>query len=303
MTLRINDELRTLCLNNGIARNISPDYTGGIGSTATMKVYTGTQPASANNAATGTLLVTVNLPATVDTTSLTGSAISASPITLQKYGTWQATITTSGTAGWFRIEKADTSVERLDGSISTSGGGGDLIVNTTTFSSGATFTVSSVALTSVLANGNLKRSDWEAIAVAGIDSTNVFRSPLVYDRLAIYSGTVAGSANDAISNTVLCTIILPSTFLNTASSSQRTIANGPWTGTVVASGTATFFRCYYSAIGDDGVSSIADTIDRPRLQGTITTTGGGGIMELDSTTLTSGGSIQVSSFTVQQPAS
>lgn len=94
----------------------------------TIKIYTGTQPATANDSASGTLLATFTLadPAF--------SAASAGVATL--LGTPRTTTgVAAGTAGWFRAADS-TGATVFDGSITTSGGGGQLILNTTTVSVG-----------------------------------------------------------------------------------------------------------------------------------------------------------------------
>lgn len=94
----------------------------------TIKIYTGTQPATANDSASGTLLATFTLadPAF--------SAASAGVATL--LGTPRTTTgAAAGTAGWFRAADS-TGATVFDGSITTSGGGGQLILNTTTVSVG-----------------------------------------------------------------------------------------------------------------------------------------------------------------------
>lgn len=94
----------------------------------TVKVYSGSQPASANDAATGTLLATFTLadPAF--------SAASSGVATL--LGTPRTTTGASaGTAGWFRAADS-TGATVFDGSITVTGGGGQLTLNTTTVSVG-----------------------------------------------------------------------------------------------------------------------------------------------------------------------
>lgn len=66
-----------------------------LGSSATLKVYTGTPPASCEAAVTGTLLATITIPADPFTAASGGS------VTLQ--GTWTTTAVATGTAGYVRL--------------------------------------------------------------------------------------------------------------------------------------------------------------------------------------------------------
>jgi hypothetical protein len=109
-----------------------------------IKIYSGTQPASANDAPTGTLLVTI----TVNGTSQGISFNEASNGTISKNPTevWSGTAVASGTAGWFRLQTyGDTESlsevdERIDGAIATSGA--ELNMSNTYIASGAVQTIS-----------------------------------------------------------------------------------------------------------------------------------------------------------------
>lgn len=95
----------------------------------TIDIRTGAQPALATDAATGTLLATL---------TLNDPAFGAAAAGVATLSTAPAVTTTglaAGTAGWFRA-KDSTGATVLDGSVSASGGGGDLALNTTTISVG-----------------------------------------------------------------------------------------------------------------------------------------------------------------------
>lgn len=110
--------------------------TGGAG---VIEIRTGTQPASADSAATGTLLVTVTLsdpafgPASNGTASLAGVPLSGTAVA-------------DGTAGWFRMLNGSGQTV-LDGSVSVTGGGGDLQLSTTTITTGLTVEITSGTVT------------------------------------------------------------------------------------------------------------------------------------------------------------
>jgi len=105
-----------------------------------LRVYTGSQPASADIAATGTLLAvfTLNDPAF--------GAAAAGTATLSVAPALSTTGVAAGDAGWFRIIDS-TGATVLDGSVTASGGGGDLIVSTITVSIGLTLQLTSGTIT------------------------------------------------------------------------------------------------------------------------------------------------------------
>lgn len=91
----------------------------------TVKIYTGAQPATADDAATGTLLVTI----TCDAVAVFGAAaagVATADVSPQPTGVAVA----AGTAGWFRAEDS-TGVDCLDGNVTATGGGGDMEINNT----------------------------------------------------------------------------------------------------------------------------------------------------------------------------
>lgn len=104
--------------------------------------------------------------------------------------------------------------------------------------------------------------------------------------LRIRSGSVPANAATADAGTVLAEITCPSTPFNAASSGAIT-KNGTWQDTSAnASGTAAHWRLYKS----DGTTVVA--------QGTVTVTGGGGDMTVDSVTFTAGQAFTITAFTI-----
>jgi hypothetical protein len=101
-------------------------------------VYSGTQPADAETAVTAAnvILATVTLAATAFGAAtagvLTAAAISA------------VTVATTGTAAWYRVcQAASATAVMWDGSVGITSNQFDMVVNTTSLVSGATFTISS----------------------------------------------------------------------------------------------------------------------------------------------------------------
>ena len=96
-----------------------------------IDIYSGTQPATADAAITGTLLGRVtlnsgNFTAGSPTNGLTFAAASGGSVS--KSGVWSFNGVAAGTAGWFRLkgnaldnDALSTILPRVDGSIATSG--------------------------------------------------------------------------------------------------------------------------------------------------------------------------------------
>lgn len=104
--------------------------------------------------------------------------------------------------------------------------------------------------------------------------------------LKIRTGSVPATCATADSGTVLATITCPSDWMSAASSGSKA-KTGTWQDSSADNtGTAAHFRLYKS----DGTTCIQ--------QGTVTATGGGGDMTLDSTSITSGQVITINTYTI-----
>ena len=96
-----------------------------------VEVRTGSQPATVATAASGTLLATLTLsdPAFDAATTASPAVATANPIADD------ASADASGTAGWFRCyDSSGTAV--IDGSVTATGGGGDMTFDTAAFVAG-----------------------------------------------------------------------------------------------------------------------------------------------------------------------
>ena len=122
---------------NDAARNRQVDSIGDDFNNGTLKIYTGTQPA-AGGVATGTLLVTITLPADAMGAASAGVA--------SKSGTWSGTAGDTGAAGWFRIESS-AGTRWYDGAVTATGGGGEIELTSTSITSGQTVTITSFSVT------------------------------------------------------------------------------------------------------------------------------------------------------------
>jgi hypothetical protein len=103
-----------------------------IGSGATLKIYSGAEPANCAAADPSGLLVTINLPSTFLTSSGGSTALS---------GTWSANAAAGGTAASFRMYDSSNNCH-VQGNCSS-----DLVLNNTNIASGQTVTVTSFAVT------------------------------------------------------------------------------------------------------------------------------------------------------------
>jgi hypothetical protein len=103
----------------------------------TLTIRTGAPP-GAGNAATGTALATITLPA--------DAFAPASGGTKAAQGTWQdASADASGTAGHYRLVSGSLV---LEGTVTATGGGGDLELDNTSVASGQQVTITAFSLTS-----------------------------------------------------------------------------------------------------------------------------------------------------------
>jgi hypothetical protein len=111
-----------------------------IGAAPIMEWRTGAPPANCAAAASGTLLAQFALPSDWMAASSGG--------TKGKTGTWSGTGLAAGTAGHFRILRSGSpSVCDVQGTITGTGGGGDLIADNTSVGVAQTITVSQFDLT------------------------------------------------------------------------------------------------------------------------------------------------------------
>lgn len=103
-----------------------------------IEIRTGAQPATVGTAATGTLLGTLTLsdPAFGAATVASPSVATAAPISDD------TSADASGTAGWFRAYDSNAAAI-IDGSITGTGGGGDMELDDTSIVAGGTIALTS----------------------------------------------------------------------------------------------------------------------------------------------------------------
>lgn len=128
MTVAINDSLR-----NRQVDSVGDDLNSGF-----IELYTGSQPADPNDAPTGTLLVSCALSADAYAAASGGSA--------SKNGTVTGTAVATGVAGYARQRNAG-STRWMYGSVTATGGGGDVELDNTTINLGQVITINTSVIT------------------------------------------------------------------------------------------------------------------------------------------------------------
>lgn len=111
-----------------------------IGTSAVLKIFDGSLPANCAAADAGTVLATLSLPSDWAAAASSGSKA--------KSGTWQDTSAdATGTADYWRLYASDGTTCHAQGTVTATGGGGDMTVDNINFASGQAFVVSSFSLT------------------------------------------------------------------------------------------------------------------------------------------------------------
>lgn len=111
-----------------------------ISTSPVLKIRTGAQPADCATADSGTVLATITCPSDWAAAASSGSKALS--------GTWQDTSAdNTGTAAHFRLYASDGTTCHMQGTVTATGGGGDMTVDNTSFASGQQFTVTAFTLT------------------------------------------------------------------------------------------------------------------------------------------------------------
>ena len=115
-----------------------------------INIYTGSQPSTADDAASGTLLATIYSDGAA--VGINFDAPVAGTVSKAIAETWSGAAGAEGTAGWFRLFEAgdtpgiaSTTASRIDGNIATSGA--NMNMSNTFVANGAVQTVSTFAVT------------------------------------------------------------------------------------------------------------------------------------------------------------
>lgn len=106
-----------------------------VGTAAVLKIRTGAQPADCAAADSGTVLASITLPSDWANAASGGSKTKA--------GTWQdASADNSGTAAHYRLYASDGTTCHEQGSVTVTGGGGDLTLDSVSITAGQVVTIS-----------------------------------------------------------------------------------------------------------------------------------------------------------------
>lgn len=122
------------------SRNASLDaIETAVGTSAVLKIRTGTVPADCGTADAGTVLATLTLPSDWLAAASGGSK--------SKSGTWEdASADATGTAAHFRVYASDGTTVHMQGTITATGGGGDMTLDNTSIASAQQVTITSFTL-------------------------------------------------------------------------------------------------------------------------------------------------------------
>lgn len=113
-----------------------------IGASPRLYLYTGAVPATCDTAASGTLLnaATYTLPSDWMAAASGGSkGISGAP--------WALAVSVAGTVGYFRILDSSGTTVHIQGTVTVTGGGGDMTLDNTTIAVNQVCTITSFTLT------------------------------------------------------------------------------------------------------------------------------------------------------------
>lgn len=257
MTLRLSTGLRNAALAHGSVKDIL--------SNGCLYIYSGSQPASADAAPTGTLLCTI----TSGSSALTNEVLSSGTITL-----------TSGSAGSINTLTVN-SVSIIDAAVpynsSLTQTAADLAsaINTSLSSPEYTATSSGAVVTITAKRGTGTTPNTYVIAATTTTLTT---------SVTAFTGGVA-SANG----------------LRWGYSSGGVLVKHPtqiWSGVASASGTAGWFRMVGSVADPGTLDSTESTF---RMDGAISTSGAQ--LNMSSTSITSGATQTISSFPITLPTS
>lgn len=111
-----------------------------ISTSAILKIRSGTVPATCATADAGTVLATLSLPSDYMAAASSGAKA--------KSGTWEDTSAdATGTAAHFRLYATDGTTCHMQGTVTATGGGGDMTVDSTSFTAAQAFTITAFTLT------------------------------------------------------------------------------------------------------------------------------------------------------------
>lgn len=125
----------TVQWSTALRNSLLDQYETAIGTSAVLKIRTGAQPADCATADSGTVLATINLASDWMSAASAGvKAWSSVPVT-------DVSADGAGTAGHYRLYASNGTTCHEQGSVTATGGGGDMTLDTVTFVLGQVFNV------------------------------------------------------------------------------------------------------------------------------------------------------------------
>jgi len=113
-----------------------------IGTSAVLKLRTGSPPANVAAADSGTVVATMNLPSDYMAAASGGSKA--------KSGTWEDTSAdAAGTIGHWRLYQSDGTTPHMQGTVTNTGGGGDMTVQNVVVEAGQAITITSFSISAL----------------------------------------------------------------------------------------------------------------------------------------------------------
>ncbi len=110
-----------------------------VGTLAILRIRTGAAPATCATADSGTVLATLNLPSDWMAAASAGSKA--------KLGTWEdLSADAAGTAAHFRIYDSAGTVCGIQGTVTATGGGGDMLLDNVVFAAAQSFTITAFTI-------------------------------------------------------------------------------------------------------------------------------------------------------------
>jgi len=111
-----------------------------IGTSPILRIRTGSMPATVATASAGTVLASCTLPS--------DWMAAASSRSKAKSGTWEDTSAdNTGTAAHFEIVASDGTTVGMRGTVTATGGGGDMTVDNVSFAAAQAFSITSFTIT------------------------------------------------------------------------------------------------------------------------------------------------------------
>lgn len=121
-------------LSASVRNSMLDSLESAVGTSAVLKIRTGSAPANVATADSGTVVATLTLPSDWLAAASGGSKAQS--------GTWSdSSADATGTAGHFRIYASDGTTAHLQGTVTATGGGGDITVDNVSFASGQAFSI------------------------------------------------------------------------------------------------------------------------------------------------------------------